>query len=53
MTNCEIDGCKKPAKYGTYRFNPDGSKTWLRVCIAHEIQIGDANERQLSTNAES
>lgn len=40
---CQVKGCNKPAKYGLYRTNPDGSKVWLHVCKQGEKIIGADN----------
>jgi len=46
MIVCEVENCPNKAKYNLYRFNSDGSKTWLNVCAAHEREIGDSNMRR-------
>ena len=42
-TNCQVEGCTAPAKYGIYKTNSDGTKVWLKVCKLHDKQIGDEN----------
>lgn len=46
ISKCEVEGCNKPARFGLYRFNKDGTKTWTEVCIRHEMEIGDENARR-------
>ena len=40
---CEVENCKLSARFNLYRFNADGTKTWLRVCDLHERLIVEAN----------
>ena len=41
MEQCQIDGCKQPAKFALYKTLPE--KVWLQVCDAHEKEIGREN----------
>lgn len=43
---CQVEGCHYEAKFNLYRFNRDGTKTWINVCDMHERRIGDANMRR-------
>ena len=43
MKQCEVNGCKRPAKWGLYKTFPNGEKRWLRVCDGHEKEIGQKN----------
>jgi hypothetical protein len=43
---CQVEGCNKPQAHGLFRYNQDGSKEWLRVCILHTRTIGDENEKR-------
>jgi hypothetical protein len=43
---CQVEGCQKPWKYKLNRTEQDGSKTWLKVCIGHELEIGNINEKR-------
>ena len=42
---CEIDGCHESARYPLYKTFLNGEKKWLWVCVKHEYEIGNENER--------
>ena len=40
---CQIEGCKNPAKYALYKTYPDKGKVWLHVCDQHDQEIAKEN----------
>jgi len=40
---CEVEGCKNPAKWAMYKTFPNGEQKWIHVCDSHEQEIGAEN----------
>lgn len=37
---CEVNGCRRAAKFGLYQLNPkDFTKSWINVCADHEAEL--------------
>jgi hypothetical protein len=44
MKHCEYGNCESIAKFGMFRLNSDGSKTWVNLCNLHD-RLTDYNNR--------
>jgi len=40
---CQINGCKKTAKYALYKIGYTEQKVWKHVCDGHEREIAREN----------
>ena len=43
---CQEEGCVVKASYKLFRYNRDGTKSWVGVCQEHERKIGNSNMRR-------
>lgn len=50
---CQEEGCIEKARYKLFRYNKDGTKSWVSVCKKHELKIGNDNMRRAGGRIES
>jgi hypothetical protein len=39
MKQCEYLGCDSGAKFGMFKLNADGTKTWINLCNFHDREV--------------